>query len=314
MASHIVPQQWAQASNGAPAVLAYKSRASVSGVPLSRVDGPAGYKVIETMHPEAQLTITSAEHQRRRASSGGGDFATFSSPFVFSQADSPKAITGPEFVVRPMPPPAYTAPPPRQSEQLAYGPTFMQAYHAGHMPAMSHPAEYDMTRIQQSRALLAPPPMFVAPPQFTQRYPVYAGMPQASPGQRQPLEGWLSKRGADYSQSFDPRWCSLHSGVSPEEFYLGYSHEERGPVCKQIRLHGGCQARPFMHPTTTGEGKMMWEKKPMGFELYTGDGSRTYFFDPGSKIKRDLWVTAINNAVALVAAMRPSVGMAGHHE
>lgn len=123
------------------------------------------------------------------------------------------------------------------------------------------------------------------------------------------MEGWLGIT-KERAQAFEQRWFVLSTGIEPREFFISYSEAERGDPVEIIMLSAGFEARPFMHPNASPEAKLMWEKKPMGFELYLGTGSRI-FLEPPSKPKRDEWVSAINKAVALASALQPAAPAGG---
>lgn len=230
----------------------------------------AGMKVVETQIYEGHLTTESAEH--RKQIGAGPEAATFSSPFGFSagggqfagqqiSATTPAALTIHTTTV-------YTAGP-----MPAYGTT---------VPPMQPQQPFGYTyQIQQTT---------VPYPMPSQGFPVPQPMPAGPPGHI--LEGWLKKRGHDFGQSWLNRWFVLHSdGV------LTYGKEEKGPEKTRIPLDAVTEARPFGHPNATPEGRAMKSKHPLGFEVYQGPGKRTWFLDPGSIEKRDMWVRAINDMV-----------------
>lgn len=135
---------------------------------------------------------------------------------------------------------------------------------------------------------MAPPmataPMYTMPTSTTACQP-----PGCMPGQATlVVEGWLSKRAEDFGKSWMNRWFVLHSnGV------LSYSKEQAGKDSKQIFLDGSTQVRVFSHPTSTDEARRASLKRPFGVEIYQGPGRRTWYLDPGSKDKRDLWMSQL---------------------
>lgn len=79
---------------------------------------------------------------------------------------------------------------------------------------------------------------------------------------------------------------------------MSYSKAEDRKDAKTLPLSTNSEARALNWPTASEEGKKMAQKHPFAFEVYNGRGERTWYLDAGSIQKRDVWIKALNDAVA----------------
>lgn len=214
----------------------------------------------------------------KQLDAGGGVAYEFSSPFGFSQGDPTAAsASSPSSGVQWQPMAA--------SQQYLVQESTVQAQPQWGSP--QPPPTYGQQWQQypgQWPPQSQPPPMYGGyggpPPQ---------PQPQYAPP---PLEGWLNKKGSGgVSTAWNMRYWMLNGTV------LSYSREERGAEAGKILLSANTEVRPFNHPQATTDARVLLKKHPYAFEVYQGKGQRTYYLDPGSLEKRNLWMDRICQAI-----------------
>lgn len=131
-----------------------------------------------------------------------------------------------------------------------------------------------------------------------------AGPPQQWQGQADlMLEGWLSKRAEDFGNTWQNRWFMLYGGGV---LTYGKSQDARGGAGeKKILLNRTTEIRHFRSNKATDEGQRCGIKKQFGFEIYSGPACRTWYLDPGSAEKRDLWIQALRRSIHEVGGPDP---------
>jgi len=272
----------------------------------------SAHRVVGVSLQEGVLNSATAEHQKY----GGHENTKFSSPFAFSAGGSELPSAGVAGTGAPAWPPAGSAQqgtaqqstrPPFGSGNVVYSEVYTSGGPAGSSLQQTWvPGPSSQPPMQMPYA--PAPHGYVQPPQaaYIQPAPVLIagyGMPSTSgqvpqqsfPGQGPAIamEGWLSKRSEDFGKSWVLRWFVLHSnGV------MIYSKAQNGPECKRIILDNMTQVRLFNDTSATEEGRRAGIKKVCGFEIFQGQGRRTWYLDPGSPAKCELWMNALRDSLA----------------
>jgi hypothetical protein len=144
---------------------------------------------------------------------------------------------------------------------------------------------------QQSQSAQAPPSWGQPPMSYNSGPPPsgYGGPPS---GPQSIVCGWLSKRAEDWKQTYDTKWFALLPGA-----ILTIAASEGAPEERRVQLAPTTQARPFDHPSSSGEAKVQRMKRKCGFEIFESPNAKSWLIDPGTEQKRNIWVQAINHEV-----------------
>merc|ERR550514_2494353 len=89
---------------------------------------------------------------------------------------------------------------------------------------------------------------------------------------------------------FKLRFCVLDGNV------LTYAKEPSAEKLGDIEIRPTDQIRPYAHPSSTPEGRIMAQRYPHGFEIFQGADVRTWYFDAGTREKLQAWVQALQSA------------------
>lgn len=273
--------------------------------------------VVEVHKKEPGLNSDTADHQKYSGSAP----EKFSSPFAFSEGSNTPAVSSTtgfgvhQTTGQQIPQVQYHV---QQMHQVQVQSFVHQVPAAsefglnppGHMPPQQmygappvqmvagSPQLWQMPQ-EQSFGQMPPQHGYGGPPAQ-----MMAGPPQLWQGQAELIvEGWLSKRAEDFGNTWQNRWFMLYGGG-----VLTYSkgQGERGAAGeKKILLNRTTEIRHLRSNKATDEGQRCGLKKQFGFEIYLGPGSRTWYLDPGSAEKRDLWIQALRRSIHEVGGPDP---------
>lgn len=214
------------------------------------------------------MNTETAEHQKVKVSQYG-DNVTFSSPFGFSGGEGE--------VPGQMPTGMQQGPPQFPAQQFAAPPPFVDgcfgAYHQTYNTVVSpyQNGQTVMVTTYETTTVAPAPPM----------------QPQG------PLiEGFLAKRGEEFGKPWNKRWFRLMPSGE-----LTYGKDQKTCAEKRVDLFPYTLVRALLAPEASREGQLMGSKKPLGFEIFTGNGTRTWFLDAGSKEKLQAWIWTLNKVI-----------------
>jgi len=236
------------------------------------------------------MNTHTAEHQKISALQNGQNYA-FSSPFGFSggEGQAPGPPSGPA----PAPPPSGAAPYSGTAPH-AFGPPppFVDGCFGMYYQEWKAPPPkvvmYEVTVPVQMPQYQQPPPQYQQPPPQYQQPPPQPQAQQQGPA----LEGFLQKRGEDMGKPWLKRWFRLMpTGL------LTYGKDQKTCTEKNVALMPHTQVRPLASKDATSEGQLMGTKKPFGFEIYSGNGVRTWFIDAGSQEKLQVWLWTLGRVI-----------------
>ena len=116
-------------------------------------------------------------------------------------------------------------------------------------------------------------------------------------GKKTFLEGWLKKRGPNYGQPWQARWCVLKKGIFR---YFDENPKNGGRLKGDFAISEDVVVNLLTDAGASTEGRYMAARHRNGFEIADRDNSmagRCFFFDAVSRAKLQAWVTAIEDTI-----------------